>query len=461
VTLQASHDITVNSAISVGGALNLVAGNDLTLNATISSTASGDALQLVSQRFINNVGSNALSAANGRWLVWSSTPTNDTRGGLAYDFKQYDASYGVSTVQGSGNGFLYSVAPVITASLTGSVSKVYDTTTSATLTAANYTSSGAIDGDSVTVSTPTSGTYDSKNVAASSKDVAVSGVAIASATNGGATVYGYQLASTSINGAIGAITPASLAVSGITANDKVYDATTVATLSGTASVAALGSDAVSVAGSGSGAFADKNVGTAKSVTVSGYSLAGTDAGNYVVVQPTGLSADISARLLNVTYGGVNKVYDGTVAATVTTADDRIVGDALTIARSAAFVDPNVGVAKPVSVSGVSLSGAGALNYVLAATVGATSADISAVPTSTPAQTTAPAVVAVADPVVFEAALSETSRQPPNRLRQCCTTDTVGIAEQCDYATKPLNPLNALLIVDGGVRQTNDVWASLY
>ena len=51
--------------------------------------------------------------------------------------------------------------------------------------------------------------------------------------------------------------------------------------------------------------------------------------------------------------------------------------------------------------------------------------------------------------------------PPDTVKQCCTTDTIGIAEQCDYATKPPNPFNTLLIVDGGVKRTNDVWASLY
>ncbi|MFX5595006.1 YDG domain-containing protein, partial [Acinetobacter baumannii] len=75
------------------------------------------------------------------------------------------------------------------------------------------------------------------------------------------------------------ISKANLTVSGLTANNKTYDGTTAATLSGTASVTALGSDTVSVTGTGTASFADKNVGTGKGVTVSGYTLAGTDAGN--------------------------------------------------------------------------------------------------------------------------------------------------------------------------------------
>jgi hypothetical protein len=53
-----------------------------------------------------------LVAGTGKtWQVWSSNPdpfqsvTGDIRGGLDYDFKQYGAAYGVSTVLGTGNGF--------------------------------------------------------------------------------------------------------------------------------------------------------------------------------------------------------------------------------------------------------------------------------------------------------------------------------------------------------------------
>ena len=44
----------------------------------------------------------------------------------------------------------------------------------------------------------------------------------------------------------------------------------------------------------SGSFADKNVGTGKSVTASGFAIGGADGGNYSLTQPTGLTADITA-----------------------------------------------------------------------------------------------------------------------------------------------------------------------
>jgi hypothetical protein len=144
-------------------------------------------------------------------LVYSANPALDEPNGLIYNFKQYDAVYGLTPVLGSGNGFLYSIAPVITVSLIGTVSKSYDGLTSATLAPGNYQTSGAIDGDTVDINNPVSGTYDTPD-AGVNKNVAVSGIAITGSNNGAATVYGYQLASPNANGNIGIITPATLIV---------------------------------------------------------------------------------------------------------------------------------------------------------------------------------------------------------------------------------------------------------
>ena len=79
--------------------------------------------------FVNNAGAGAVSAPNGRWLIYSGDPLNDTGGGLVYDFKQYGATYGVTAVaQATGNGVLYTVSPTV--GLTGTVSKTYDGNTS-------------------------------------------------------------------------------------------------------------------------------------------------------------------------------------------------------------------------------------------------------------------------------------------------------------------------------------------
>ncbi|HEX5841612.1 MAG TPA: YDG domain-containing protein [Pseudomonas sp.] len=105
---------------------------------------------------------------------------------------------------GSGNGFLYTLAPTLTAQLVGSVTKTYDGTASATLSAANYSLSGSIDGDTVLLSTPTTGSYDSPNVG-TGKTVTSAGLNIVSAENAGKPVYGYQVAEAS--GEVGTIDP--------------------------------------------------------------------------------------------------------------------------------------------------------------------------------------------------------------------------------------------------------------
>src|SRR5262249_13797789 len=95
------------------------------------------------------------------------------------------------------------------------------------------------------------------------------------------------------------ITSKALTVSGITASGKVYDATTTATLDTTsaAMVGVISGDAVTLnTASATGAFADKNVGNAKTVNVSALSLSGVDAGNYTVTQPTTTSSISKAGL---------------------------------------------------------------------------------------------------------------------------------------------------------------------
>jgi hypothetical protein len=152
--------------------------------------------------------------------------------------------------------------------------------------------SGAIDGDTVTLNNPAAGTYADKHVG-TAKNVSVTGILIASASNGAAAVYGYQLASTGANADVGEVTPATL-VGTITAADKVYDATTAATIDTRMVTGVLGSDVVSYAG-GTATFDTKNVGAGKTVTGAGLTLAGVDAGNYTVNGTAVTAAEITPR----------------------------------------------------------------------------------------------------------------------------------------------------------------------
>ncbi|WP_323825645.1 YDG domain-containing protein, partial [Pseudomonas aeruginosa] len=78
----------------------------------------------------------------------------------------------------------------------------------------------------------------------------------------------------------------------------------------------LGSDVLTVA-TATGNFSDKNAGNGKTVNITGLSLGGADAGNYLL--PTGATtttANITQANIAAVTGitAANKVYDGTANA---------------------------------------------------------------------------------------------------------------------------------------------------
>ena len=186
------------------------------------------------------------------------------------------------------------------------------------------------------------------------------------------SLLGYGTSSS--NGTL-TVTPKALTVTALVtdANNKVYDGTAAATLQ--LSTNKFDNDLVTAVPS-SAYFANKNVGTGKTITATGLSLTGADAANYSLSSTTAASTgNITAKALSLSYAGVNKVYDSTAIATVTVTDDRVAGDVLTIGRTAVFSDKNVGTGKTVTVSGAALSGTDSGNYSLSSTTGSTTADI--------------------------------------------------------------------------------------
>ena len=118
--------------------------------------------------------------------------------------------------------------------------------------------------------------------------------------------YGYDI--TIVGGAL-TVSKAALSIGGITAANKVYDASTAATVStaGAIYTGLLGSDAVTV--SATGTFADKNVANGKTVTLtSGYT--GADAGNYTITDQASATANITPAALSITANADSKIYDG-------------------------------------------------------------------------------------------------------------------------------------------------------
>jgi hypothetical protein len=249
------------------------------------------------------------------------------------------------------SGSTAATADIAKRSLTASVggaSKVYDGNATAVLAFGD----DRVAGDALLLSG--SGAFSDKN-AGNGKAVTASGISLA-----GADAGNYQLTSTTAAGT-GSITPRALTAT-VAAADKVYDGTTAT------SVTLLGDDRVAgdqlVLGGGSAAFADKNAGSNKAVSLSGVSVAGADAGNYTVSIAANSTASITPRALQVSATGVDKVYDGSLAASVTYGDDRLAGDILRVGGDASFADKNVGKDKAIGVSRILLSGADAGNYVV-------------------------------------------------------------------------------------------------
>ncbi|MFQ6759600.1 MAG: filamentous hemagglutinin N-terminal domain-containing protein [Deltaproteobacteria bacterium] len=336
----------------------------LTLTAENKTKTYGDANPAFTYSYAGLIESDSVAAAISSGPSYTVGGTTSTSGQLTADtLHNITPSAATATSLGYSlayaNGALTVNQKALTISATG-VNKVYDGGLGAIVTYAD----NRVTGDLLTIGGTAA--YLDKDVGVG-KTVDVSDITLGNMDAGN---YTFNTTATTIAD----ITRANLAIAGITAANKVYDGTTTATLGGAATVSALGGDAVSLGGSGSGVFTDKNVALGKTVIVSGYSISGADAGNYTLLQPTGVTADITARPLTVTATGVAKVYDGTTAAIVTYADNRITGDLLTINGTAVYLDKNVGTGKSVNASNIALDNADAGNYTVNPTA-ATTADI--------------------------------------------------------------------------------------
>ena len=119
-----------------------------------------------------------------------------------------------------------------------------------------------------------------------------------------------------------AVAPKSLTITGLTADDKEYDGTAFATLTGTpvlTGVLAEDTANVTLDGVYTADFNTPDVGVSIPVTVTGYSLLGSAASNYSLSQPTGLSASITIAGLQaqtITFGALTNATYGDAAITL-------------------------------------------------------------------------------------------------------------------------------------------------
>ena len=381
LSLQAYHAINVNARVSGAGGVTMNAsGGNLTI-ASGAAVVGGTGVTLAAAgNFINNAGASAVSTGTAApWLIYSTNPTLDTAGGLTPNFIQYNAPYATAPV-GTGNGFLYRLAPTLTITgLTGTVSKVYDGGTVATIAGANLTTTGLVNGN---VISRAAGAYGSANAGTGISVTGPNAISAITITNAAGTipVYGYTFSGAAASANVGTITPAPLTGTIIGNPTKVYNGTTSASvLSANYSLSGF------VAGQGAtvsphtpATYASATAG-AETITATFSSTnftanAGTNLSNYILpATATGAGTITPAPLLITGVLATSKVYNGTTADALNASGASlyglISGDAGSVTLNSAtasgtFSQSNVGNGLAVTASGFTLTGSKAINYVL-------------------------------------------------------------------------------------------------
>ncbi|MCL1933735.1 MAG: M6 family metalloprotease domain-containing protein [Candidatus Azobacteroides sp.] len=170
-------------------------------------------------------------------------------------------------------------------------SKIYDRTTTATVTG-TPTLSGIIGTDDVKLTGTPSYDFVTSNVG-SGISIYISGTDLDGAQAGN---Y-YLLLSDNLSANI---FPVELTISGLAAQNKVYDGTTAAAITGTPTLSGIiGTDNVSLGGVATAAFASANVGKNINVSLTGLYTTGSQGANYTVIFPA-LSADITPATIIIT-----------------------------------------------------------------------------------------------------------------------------------------------------------------
>jgi hypothetical protein len=251
--------------------------------------------------------------------------------------------------------------------ITGSfdaIDKVYNRTSSASINNVKLQLVSVIPGDDVTLKAIAS--FADKLVG-NSKPVALTSSILEGADSGN-----YMLTFTSAPTTSADITPKALTVTGAMAQDKTYDGTPGATITVSALNGVISGDDVTLDAL-VGTFAQSDAGNGIPVTPA-LTLKGTDAANYALTQPSGLTASVLKRELTVTGAeAVDKTYDATTDIVILDAvlQGKVSSDDVSLGSLGGQVaNKNVGTDKPVTAT-LTLTGAKVSNYTLVQPVGLT------------------------------------------------------------------------------------------
>jgi hypothetical protein len=332
-----------------------------------------------------NISEDGGSPVTKRGVVWNTTlnPTISTKlgitddgtgkgifnsdiSGIALGTKYYVRAYATNANgTGYGNNLEFVIIPELT--VTGSLAandKDYDGSIGASQVSSTLNLDGIVSGyENVTLSDVVL-TFDNKNVGTDKT------VSISSAQLTGSDASKYKLSLISSPTSIANITAKPLTISDVIVADKVYDGTTDAIITEASLNGIVSGDTIEI-DSKTGAFNDKNVGTDKIITTE-ITIKGLDASNYIVTQPTGLKAGITAK--DIYIGGSftvsDKVYDGTMDAIIAEnnleiSEAVVEGDDVElISVIVNFEQSEIGNDIPVSILSADLKGSDKFNYNL-------------------------------------------------------------------------------------------------
>jgi hypothetical protein len=229
--------------------------------------------------------------------VFSPTITSATAAAMySIDYLSgLTAPSGITFALGTGLSYTVSPASVSVNTLNLSGTRTYDGTN--VVNGSIFSIGGLIGSDTLVLSG--SGTVANKNVGMN-KPVTLGSLALA---NGTGLASNYTLTGGTH---VATITQAAITgVTGITAVDRPYNGTTTAGLTTTAAVfAGMMTNDNLILTSANGAFVDKNVGTAKAVSITGLAFGGSDVGNYTFssVSAAATQGNITQRPLSIWQG---------------------------------------------------------------------------------------------------------------------------------------------------------------
>ncbi|WP_222539327.1 YDG domain-containing protein [Pedobacter polysacchareus] len=338
-------------------------------------------------------------------------------------------NYSLTTTIAATKGNISAAPLTLTLNALPLPSKTYDNNTTATLVPANYSLTGIIAADAVTVSGTAA--YDTKD-AGTGKTVTAGNFILAGADQGN---YIMNTLSATTTGEIN-VKPITLALNASPLITKIYDGNVAATLipSNYVLTGVLGTDAVTVSGTAS--YDTKTRGTGKTITANNFALSGAQKDNYLLTTSTAASTgNITASPITLTLNAlpaITKVYDNSTIAALVPENYSLSGiigtDAVTVSGTAAYDSKDAGIGKTITAQTFILGGADKDNYSLSTSSSSTTGSV------TPAALT---LALNANPLITKTYNNSTSATlvPANySLNGILGTDAVTVSGQADYDT---------------------------